>query len=141
MRVKLESPAKSRVTLSASHRKSIRGILADASARSSLSHKQRSAIRELCAQVRHLGEREQVLNALNVALVEVANQARIPYGANRNELLAEVAGVFAEEVLPVTASGRIVRPTEPAVTAATGKADGAVKRVPRRALINCSTPA
>jgi hypothetical protein len=140
MRANLESVPNSRVTLSSSHRKSIGGILADAGSRSSVGHKHRAAIRELCAQVRHLGARDQVLNALNLALVEAANYARIPYGADRNELLAELVSAFAEEFLAVAASGRIVRPTEPAVVAATGKVDGAVKRPPRRPLINCSTP-
>jgi hypothetical protein len=140
MRASSESTAKLRVNLSSSHRKWIREILADSRPHPGVTQRQRSAIRDLCGQVRHLGEGEQVLNALNVALVEAANQERIPYGPDRNELLAALVSLFAEEFFSATPA-RVSRAREGGSVAPDVKSDVALKTIRRRSLIDCSTRA
>jgi hypothetical protein len=138
MRTHSESAPQSKVALSASHRKSLRNILAVMAPGLSVSARQLVAIRELCAQMRSLGEREHILNALTVALVEIANETMIPCGIYRSELLTTLVGVFADELFARQTIASSPRSIEPTRAPSDGKNEAAIKRVRPRSRINCS---
>ncbi|MFL5638813.1 MAG: hypothetical protein ACJ78M_05530 [Gemmatimonadaceae bacterium] len=59
---------------------------------------QRRAIRELCAECGPVREPEQVLIAFKVALIEAANDERIPFGPERSDLVERLVSVFIDEL-------------------------------------------
>ncbi|MFL5543146.1 MAG: hypothetical protein ACJ792_00430 [Gemmatimonadaceae bacterium] len=63
-----------------------------------ITREQRRAIRELCAHAGPVREPEQLLIAFKVALVEAANDERIPFGPERSELLGQLISVFIDEL-------------------------------------------
>jgi hypothetical protein len=138
MRTHSESAPQSKVALTPSHRKSLRNILGATAPGLTISAKQLVAIRELCAQMRPIGDREHALNALRVALVEIANEARIPYGLYRSELLTTLIGVFADEFFARPSAARTPRSIESIRAQSDGKNDLAVTRIHPRPRINCS---
>jgi hypothetical protein len=138
MRTHSESTSQCKVSLAPSHRKSLRNILGVMAPGLSVSAKQLVAIRELCAQMRTMGEPEHILNALTVALVEIANETMIPYGIHRSELLSTLVSIFADELFARSASARSLRSIESMRAQTDGNSDSVVKRVRPRSRINCS---
>ena len=60
---------------------------------------QRQAIRELCLSCRDLRQSpEEILIVFKAALIETANDAGIPYGPERSDLLSRLVTVFIEEL-------------------------------------------
>lgn len=60
---------------------------------------QRDALRELCENFRDSPQGpEKLLVAFKASLIEAANDARLPYGAERSELLSRMVSVFIEEL-------------------------------------------
>jgi hypothetical protein len=59
---------------------------------------QRTVIRAIClAPERHRFEPEDFLIAFKLALVDAANDARIPPGPERNDFLSRLVSVYIEE--------------------------------------------
>ena len=139
MRTHSESAPQSKVALTPSHRRSLRNILGAMAPGLSVSAKQLVAIRELCAQMRAVGDREHTLIALKVALVETANETKIPYGIYRSELLSTLVGVFADEFFSRPSTARNPRSTTESMRAQSdGKKDSTATRIHPRPRINCS---
>ena len=87
----------SRVTLSFAQHRLIRTTLNGRSNYALVTPEQRRMIRELCAQAGPVHEPEQFLIAFKVALIEAANDAQIPFGPERNDLLSRLVSVFIDE--------------------------------------------
>jgi hypothetical protein len=137
MRIHSENATLPKVALTPSDRKLLRNILGGTPPGVGVPAKQLVAIRELCAELRPMGEREHILNALRVALVEIANEVRIPYGLDRNELLSAVVGVFADEFFARPAPTSSSHSALSSGTQRKGTDQLAAKRSPRPR-INCS---
>jgi hypothetical protein len=138
VRIHSENAAQAKVALTPSHRKSLRDILRAMAPGLSVPEKQAVAMRELCAQMRTIGEREQILNAVTVALVEIANETKIPYGIYRSELLSTLAAIFANELFTRPATSQSPRSAESIRPQSDGKNDLPAKRIRPRPPINCS---
>jgi len=67
---------------------------------------QREALRELCDNFRDSSRGpEQLLIGFKALLIEAANDARLPYGAKRSELLSRIVTVFIDELYGLRATG------------------------------------
>jgi hypothetical protein len=138
MRIHSESAAQPKVALTSSHRKSLRNILAATTPGLSISAKQLVAIRELCAQMRTTAEGEHILNALRVALVEIANETGIPYSIYRSEVLNTLVGFFAGELFTTPATPPSSHSAESIRAQSDDKNDSPATRIRPRSPINCS---
>ena len=59
----------------------------------------RNAIRELCTNFRDSAQGpDRLLIAFKASLVDAANEAQVPYGPQRSELLSRLVSVFIEEL-------------------------------------------
>ena len=85
-------------------RKAIEGGRGDGSGLAS----QREALRELCDDFRDSPEGpEKFLVAFKASLIEAANDARIPHGAERSELLSRIVTVFIDELYGLRARAEL----------------------------------
>ena len=88
-----------RPTLTRTQRHLLRSALESGSNDGSSARSQREAIRQLCATSRESAQPpEQLLVTFKGALVDAANEASLPHGPKRNELLSRMVRVFIEEL-------------------------------------------
>ena len=88
-----------------SHQELLRSAL-EGGALGSVTSEQRVVIRGICsAPERRRFEPEDFLIAFKLALVDAANDAGIPLGPDRNDLLAKLVSVYIEEFYRLPALG------------------------------------
>lgn len=97
----------------------IRRALEDSEFKVSVTPGQRAAIREVCEQAGADCEREKFLIAFKMALVEVANELDVSYGAERDALLARLISVFIDELYTLARAGVRLADARAAVTSPT----------------------
>jgi hypothetical protein len=84
--------------LTDNHKQLIRGILTGRTADSKIGVQQRSAIRQICAEVMPVPEPERFLRAFVDTLVQAADEERIPYGVERDAMLSPLVSIFVDEL-------------------------------------------
>ena len=91
--------ASDRTVLTRAQRALLRKALDGGSENGSGSSASRHAIRELCTNFRDSAQGpERLLIAFKASLVDAANEAQVPYGPQRSELLSRLVSVFIEEL-------------------------------------------
>ena len=80
------------------HRESIRNTLRARTRDSRINAEQRSAIRQICADVMPVAEPERFLRSFVDALVHLADEERIPYGVERDAMLSGIVSIFVDEL-------------------------------------------
>ncbi len=95
----------STVTLTVAQQQLIRAALQARDGSRLVSPTQRSAIRDLCASVRHEREREKLLIEFKIALASAANDERIPYGPERSDAVSHLVSVFIDELYRIDGDG------------------------------------
>ena len=88
----------SRVTLSFVQHGLVRSAVRGMARFGLVTPEQRRSVRDLCDQSGSVREPEQFLIAFKVALIEAANDERIPYGPERNDMLGRLVTVFIDEL-------------------------------------------
>ena len=84
---------------SGTQRRLLRKALESGLKTSSSRFDQRAAIRELCNSIRDLADGpEHLLVGFKDLLTQTANEAQLPYGPERSELLSRIVSVFIEEL-------------------------------------------
>jgi hypothetical protein len=88
-----------RPTLTRTQRHLLKNALESGSGDGSASRSQREAIRQLCATSRDAAQSpEQLLVTFKGALVDAANEASLPHGPQRNDLMSRLVSLFIEEL-------------------------------------------
>jgi len=91
--------ASQRLSLTSAQRDLLRHALQSGWKKADGDFARRQAIRELCSVGRDSKQRpEQMVIAFKESLVEAADEARLPYGPERREVLARMVSVFIEEL-------------------------------------------
>jgi hypothetical protein len=86
-------------TLTAIQREQLRSALSDRRPWLSVTHRQRALLIQICsASERYDHTPEQLLVAFKEALHDAADQANVPHGGDRDELLARLVSAFIEEL-------------------------------------------
>jgi hypothetical protein len=80
------------------HKQLIRITVKGRTADSKITAAQRSAIRQVCAEVMPVPEPERFLRAFVDELVQAADAERIPYGVERDAMLSQIVRIFADEL-------------------------------------------
>ena len=80
------------------HKQLIRSLLKGRTADSRISAEQRSAIRQICADVMPVAEPERFLRAFVDSLVQAADAERVPYGVERDAMLSQIVSIFVDEL-------------------------------------------
>src|SRR5947207_6290225 len=111
----------STVTLTVAQQQLIRAALQARDGSRLVSPTQRSAIRDLCARVRHQREREKLLIEFKIALASAANDEGIPYGPERSEAVAHLVSVFIDELYRMDGDGASVSDAAAAKRAGAGE--------------------
>lgn len=88
----------SRLTLTFVQHGLIRAALRHGTSFGYVTPEQRRHLRELCAHSGPVHEPEQFLIAFKVALIEAANDERLPFGPERNEILGRLVSAFIDEL-------------------------------------------
>lgn len=80
-------------------REQLKSTLSDTRPRISVTARQRAVLIEICSASERFGHTpEQLLVAFKDALYEAADQANIPHGGDRDELMARLVSAFIEEL-------------------------------------------
>lgn len=91
--------------LTEKHKQLIRGTLKGRTADSKITAEQRSAIRQICAEVMPVAEPERFLRAFVDALVQAADEEGIHYGVERDAMLSQIVSIFVDELHASTGDG------------------------------------
>jgi hypothetical protein len=84
--------------LTDNHKALIRSTLKGRAADPKINAEQRSAIRQICADVMPVEEPERLLRAFVDALVQAADAERLPYGVERDAMLSQLVSIFVDEL-------------------------------------------
>ena len=87
------------------HQQLIRSLLKGRTANSKINAEQRSAIRQICAEVMPVPEPERFLRAFVDALVKAADAEGIAYGVRRDAMLSQLVSILVDELHSCTDDG------------------------------------
>jgi hypothetical protein len=94
-----ETYPRSGLTFTSVQRELVKIALSGKTAGRIISFEQRSALRQICsAPALRTDAPERLLIAFKHALMDAADEARIPFGRERDDLLARLISVFIEEL-------------------------------------------